>query len=73
MCHHVSSRKKSIFAALEEISKWKNLEELDIGWSGMAHIGAAEFQDFARNCTRLKKVLAVQITAKDVLLIPNCK
>ena len=67
------SRKKLIFAALEEISKWKNLEELDIGWSGMAHIGAAELQDFARNCTKLKKVLDVQITAEYVLLIPNCK
>ena len=58
-----------IFAALEEISKWKNLEELDIGWSGMARIEAAEFQDFARNCTRLKKVLAAQITSEHVLLI----
>ena len=57
---------------LEEISKWKNLEELDVGWSGMAYIGPAEFRDFARNCTGLKKVLAEQINAEYVLLL-NCK
>ena len=41
----------------KEISKWTNLEELDVGWSGMEGVGPTEFRDFAKNCPRLKKVL----------------
>ena len=47
---------KSPFEALAEISKWNNLEELDVGWSGMDGVGPREFEAFAKNCTKLRKV-----------------